>query len=56
VKVDPLTYHKVAHAQCEMSMKDTDTFHYEKNRDVDSRKAHVKQPQQKEEVDKLYNL
>jgi len=46
----------VAHAQCEMSMKDTDTFHYEKNRDVDSRKAHVKQPQQKEEVDKLYNL
>lgn len=38
-----------------MAMKDADTHHYEKNRDYDSRKVNVKQPQQKEEVDnKLY--
>lgn len=41
----------MACAQSEMAMKDADTHHYEKNRYVDSRKANVKQPQQKEDVD-----
>lgn len=44
LKVDPLACHKVEHAQPEMAMSDSDTHHYEKNRDVDSRKANVKQP------------